>query len=181
MYKRILLLVIVLFLSTAVSAQDTAFDRTVLSEKGMQAYATLTTVPVFALGGIGYGGETSKGELALDILIEERAAVEAFKQLITEGTVEGGLYGVVGLKMLGCKCFDQEFQKYKDLHFGSDNTEAFSTLFGCIGMTATTPSEKIQALADLSGFIFDQAEQKECRRISNGNPQAMRKCLAKST
>jgi hypothetical protein len=180
MYKKILPILVILFLSAAVSAQDVLFNQSALSEKGKQAYSTLSRISVFALGGVGYSGETSKGERALDILIEENAAVPAFKQLIQDGTAEGGLYGVVGLKMLGCECFDQEFLRYKELHFAGGKTEAFTTQFGCIVMSAATPSQKSSTLDDLSTFIFEQAEQKECRRMSNGNPKAIGECLVKA-
>lgn len=177
MYKTVLLISLFLLLSVAMSAQDTVFDQSALSEKGRLAYSTLTTIPIFAIGGVGYSGTSSKGELALDVLIEEKDALKAFKQLITDGTIEGGLYGVVGLKMLECDCFETEFARYKELRFGSGNTEAFSIQFGCTGMTATTPSEKSSTLEAVSGFIFEQAERKERRRRSNGNPQAIQKCF----
>lgn len=178
MYKRTLPLVIILFLSAVASAQDAAFDRTLLSEKGRQAFSTLTAVPVFAIGGVGYSGETSKGELALDVLIEEKAAVGAFKQLITDGTIEGGFYGVVGLKMLDCKCFDQEFLRFKELRFGGDNADKFTIQTGCTGMSSETPPQKMMMLNEISAFVFDEALRKECERSYNGNTQAIRACVA---
>jgi len=167
-----------LLFSLTITAQSDVFDQSFLSEKGKQAYSTLVRVQMFSVGGIGYSGQTSKGELALDVLIEENQATLSFKQLIADGTLEGGLYGVVGLKMLGCDCFDQEFLRYKELHFGKDNTEKFTIQFGCMGMSSENPSEKDMILNEISTFIFEAAERKECGRMTNGNAQSMRECFA---
>lgn len=98
-----------------VIAQEKAFDQSVLSEKGRQAYQTLLKVELFALGGIGYGGETSTGEEAMDVLIQEREAKPAFRSLIKNSTPEGGLYALAGLRILNCACFKEELENYRNL------------------------------------------------------------------
>jgi hypothetical protein len=93
-------------------AQENVFDDSVLSENGKQAYQTLLKMDTFAIGGIGYGGSTSKGEEALIILLKEKEAISALKELAEKALPEGGLYGIFGLKVLKCDCFNVEFEKF---------------------------------------------------------------------
>jgi hypothetical protein len=96
-------------------AQEKIFDESVLSQKGKEAYQMLLEVDTFALFGVGYGGETSEGELALDTLAKEKEAISAFRSLVTKASPEGGIYALIGLKMLECDCFNQELANYKRL------------------------------------------------------------------
>ena len=107
--RKFVWLILSLFvLSIQANAQEKTFDESVLSDKGKQAYQTLLKVDLFALFGISYSGETSKGELALDDLLTEKESTNAFKSLIKNATPEGGLYALLGLKMLNCDCFKEE-------------------------------------------------------------------------
>ncbi|HEX8368470.1 MAG TPA: hypothetical protein VF604_08010 [Pyrinomonadaceae bacterium] len=96
-------------------AREKTFDQSVLSEKGREAYQTLLKVELFALGGVGYGGSSSEGEQALDILVQEKQAIPAFRSLVKISTPEGGLYALVGLKMLNCDCLKEELTNYRSL------------------------------------------------------------------
>jgi hypothetical protein len=91
-----------------INAQEKTFDQNILSDKGKSAYHVLLGADVFALGGIGYSGETSTAETAVDILIEENAATEALTSVITDASPEGGLYALYGLRELKCTCLDQQ-------------------------------------------------------------------------
>jgi hypothetical protein len=93
-------------------AQEMTFDDSVLSPDGKKAYQELLKIDTFAIGGVGYGGVTSKGEEALIILLKEKEAVSALKALTEYAVPEGGLYGLFGLKVLKCDCFNEEFEKF---------------------------------------------------------------------
>ena len=113
--KFVWLILSLIVFSLQANAQEKTFDESILSDKGKQAYQTLLKVDLFALFGISYSGETSKGELALDDLLKEKESTNALKNLIKTATPEGGLYALLGLKMLNCKCFKEELENFKKL------------------------------------------------------------------
>ena len=136
-----LILSLILF-SLQANAQDKTFDESVLSGSGKQAYQTLLKLKLFAMGGIGYGAATSEGEKAFDILLEDKEAISAFKSLVKKGTLEGGMYGLFGLKMIDCDCFQSEFESYKKNKLLKDNKEKFSMMAGCNSIKADNNSDK---------------------------------------
>ena len=105
----ILSLVVLVF---QVNAQVSAGDKPISKISREQAYQTLLKVDLFALGGIGYGGETSKGEESLNILLEEKEPIADLKRLIKDATPESGLYALLGLRILKCDCFEEEFKTF---------------------------------------------------------------------
>jgi hypothetical protein len=113
MRNTFLLLGIILILVFQSNAQKTKFDESILSEKGKTAYQTLLKVDKYALFGVGFGGETSEGELALDILVNEKNAIPALKTLVATATPEGVIYALVGLKMLDCECLKEQITIFK--------------------------------------------------------------------
>jgi hypothetical protein len=128
-----------------VNAQVNAGDKPVSKVRKEQAYQTLLKVDLFALGGIGYSGEISKGEEALDILLEENELIPAFRKLVKEATPEGKLYALLGLKMLNCECFIEELEDLKKLSelparkSSLRNVEQGNVrrMMGCIGFQET--------------------------------------------
>lgn len=96
---------------TKCSAPD-SYD---LSEAGKRAYAALQSETLFALGGIGYSGETSEGENALRVLLDESSSESAFLKLSNSDAGAGGLYGMIGLKTLKSSCFDDAYKAYSRL------------------------------------------------------------------
>ena len=110
--KFIWLILILAAFSFSLNAQEKDFDDSVLSEKGKWAYQTLLKVDLFAVGGIGYGGETSKGEESLNILLDENEPISALKRLLRDATPEGELYALLGLRILKCDCFEEEFNTF---------------------------------------------------------------------
>ncbi|HQU84988.1 MAG TPA: hypothetical protein PKY59_17745 [Pyrinomonadaceae bacterium] len=128
--------------STYVNAQEKTFNESVLSEKGKQAYLNLLKVELYAVGGIGYGGETSNGVIFFDVLLEEKEAISAFKNLVNKGTIEGATYGLLGLKMLDCDCFSFEVEKFKTERLSEKNKEVFSFQAGCSWFEGKTANDK---------------------------------------
>ena len=99
----------------SLQAQDKIFETSQLSETGKKAFETLSSVNSFALGGTGYGGEISAGELALRELVRERQATVALRQLVSTATPEGALYALLGLKLLKCECLKTEYEHFASL------------------------------------------------------------------
>ena len=58
---------------------------------------TLTTIPVFAFGGIGVTGATSEGELAFREILKRPSAEKDFLALLKSGNAQGKCYALVGL------------------------------------------------------------------------------------
>ena len=96
--KAFFIILGLLIFSISANAQDKTFDVSVLSEKGRQAYQKLLKVELFAVDGIGYGGQSSEGYIAFNALLVEdkKNAIKTFKSLVKDATVEGGLYGLLG-------------------------------------------------------------------------------------
>ena len=78
------------------ASQSPEFKNEQLSPKGRAAFNKLFSACIFRIGGVGYSGETSKEELALYDLLEEEQAVQALRSLVSSGSYEGGLYGLLG-------------------------------------------------------------------------------------
>ena len=98
--KRSLSLILVVVVSLARVAranQSVEFSREQLSPGGRMAYYRLRSACIFRVGGVGYSGATSNEEFALYDLLREGQAVAALKSLVTAGSYEGGLYGLLGL------------------------------------------------------------------------------------
>jgi hypothetical protein len=109
--KRLILACLILFGTTSLAIHaQTSIDQTILAK---QAYQKLLKMDTFAIGGTGYSGETSAGEKELDSLLKEIGAVPALRLLVREGTNEGSLYGLVGLNLLGCDCYQEELTWFR--------------------------------------------------------------------
>lgn len=171
-----LLPVIVFTISSAV-AQGSQADMS-LSPRGVKAFTTLSKTKLFAIGGIGMGGDISEGEKALDILVEEKDAKAVFQRLIANGTLEAGLYGLFGLSMLGCDCFDKEFSYYKNDRLVAIK-DSIAVQSGCIKSGADSLEDKRQLVDLFAKSYFDEiAKAKQCRRMNNGrSPDVISKCI----
>lgn len=113
--KRFLSFVVlnVLLVGTQVGLGQTEFNPEQLSPKGRVAYRKLAEACVFRVGGVGYSGETPKEELALYDLLEEADALAALKSLVSTGSYEGGLYGLLGLSIRDHAEFNRAVEIYK--------------------------------------------------------------------
>ena len=94
--------------------QTLEFDMSRLSEKGREAYFRLQSATMFRLGPVGFTGETSPEELALQSLLSEGDAVESLRSLCRSGTAAGSLYGLMGLRKRDIRVFKEELQLYRD-------------------------------------------------------------------
>jgi hypothetical protein len=120
------LAIFLIVLSIPGIAQNNAFDSSALTADGRKAYEELLNTKLFAFGPSGFSGGTSEGESALDKLVEEREALGALKALVTNATPEGGLYALVGLKMLRCDCFTDALNEYKQVAAQSEKEDVTS-------------------------------------------------------
>jgi hypothetical protein len=121
-------------------AQDTRFDESVLSEKGSAAYQILLNIDLFSIGGVGYSGDTTEGEIAFLDLLEEQEALPAFRSLTLSATVEGGLYGLAALEYLNCDCAEV-FENFRIVRLSDENKESFSYAGGCTAATFDAENE----------------------------------------
>ena len=155
--------VAICFLGLQSVAQDKAFDESVLSDNGKQSYRTLLKIKLFAIGGIGYGGTTSEGEKAFDKLSDENEAVFAFKSLARTATLEGGLYGLLGLKISDCNCFNKEYDNFRQSRLSSADKETFTAESGCIIMRAETMEDKKSVIEYTVDKAFENFKSKKIR------------------
>src|SRR4028119_1940303 len=81
----------------ALVAQASGFQSEATSGRKHQV---LRTVGFFAIGGVGYGGETSKGEVAYRAMLQHPQAVSRFQELLRDPRVlpAGKLYALLGLR-----------------------------------------------------------------------------------
>jgi len=131
--KFVWLILSLIMFSHQANAQDKIFDESVLSGKGKQAYQTLLKIKLFAIGGVGYSGETSEGENAFNVLLDEKEAVSAFKILVDKATIEGGLYSLAALQWLKCDCYKEQLENFKKARLSNENDERLSWASGCSG------------------------------------------------
>ena len=159
-----LIVILTLLLSSAFASQDTAFDVTRLSPKGRVAYQKLMSVEVFSVGGVGYSGVTSKGELALHDLLAETDAVAALKSLVRDAYFEGALYGLLGLSITNVEEFNRSVEVFKVRDTPSRRTlrEPYSwiavpqdgvvTQFGC----SFSAEDRLKLVAQIQSGRFDK-------------------------
>ncbi len=147
-------------LCAALQGQEKVFETSQLTENGKKAFETLTSVNLFALGGTGYGGEISAGELALRELVHEEQATAALRHLVSISTPEGALYALLGLKLLKCECLETEYVRFASL----PEPEARSD-------KSRLPTAKghVRRMAGCIGF--QEQRLKVAKHILNGNEE----------
>ncbi|RBP43695.1 hypothetical protein DES53_10594 [Roseimicrobium gellanilyticum] len=91
-----------------------------------EAYTSLMSTSTFAIGGVGFAGTTSGPELALREVLKQPDAVATCQKLVANATVEGQLYGLLGLKLSDDKAFTQALPKFKN------SKTAIKVMSGCI-------------------------------------------------
>ena len=130
------------------SAQTAEFNPEILSAKARIAYSKLAKACVFRVGGVGYGGQTSKEELALYDLLEDAHALDALRSLVKTGSYEGGLYGLLGLSIRDHREFNLAVEIYKARKERPERQETGS--FECWALAVNG-----ETVATQSGCIFD--------------------------
>jgi len=159
-----LLIIVALFSVVPCASQSAEFRREMLSPKGRVAYNKLLSACIFRVGGVGFSGEISKEELALYDLLDDGQAINALKSLVTTGSYEGGLYGLLGLSIRNHAEFNMAVEIYKARKerpewqtTGSFNCfraegEMVTTQSGCI--ISTESRDKV--VADIQSGRFDK-------------------------
>ena len=107
------LILLALTVQAIQGGQTLEFDMSRLSDKGREAYSRLQSATMFRLGPVGFTGETSPEELALQSLLSEGDAVESLRSLCRSGTAAGSLYGLMGLRKRDAKVFEEELRLYR--------------------------------------------------------------------
>jgi hypothetical protein len=69
-------------------------------------YAAVKGAKLFSIGGIGIAGTKSGEEVAFRKVVAAPGALTRCRSLIKEGTPEGRLYGLLGLKLLDGKAYE---------------------------------------------------------------------------
>src|SRR5436305_6576444 len=108
-----LAIAVALNFSISHAAQNSGFNVERLSLQGRAAYRKLFSADIFRIGGVGYSGETSGEELALYQLLGDADAVETLNNLVSNGSYEGGLYGLLGLRVTNIEEFNRAVEVYK--------------------------------------------------------------------
>ena len=113
--KIALLLTFLVVITFGLQAQSVAYNQAMLSKEGQQAFTTLLRTTSFAVGGVGPGGQLSKGETALVELLKEADSINALVYLTTNANAEGSLYTLLGLKFISKETYDRQFPLVKRL------------------------------------------------------------------
>jgi len=89
----------------------------------------LSTVEIFALGGVGYAGVTSKGEIDFKFVLAQPrpTALSAFERLYASGNPQGKAYALTGIKRL-------DPQRFTELVAAlAKSSDKVKVMRGCIG------------------------------------------------
>lgn len=88
----------------------------------------LTTIQLFAFGGIGFAARTSDGEKAFRVVMEKPRdeALQTMETVFANGSVEAKSYALVGIRMLAPERFDALYQTV------ARSQERVHTMSGCI-------------------------------------------------
>lgn len=90
--------------------------------------ARFAKVGLFAFGGVGYAGITSRGEKDYRLIFSRTTAEADFERLFAVGNAQARAYALVGIHTLDPKRFKQISQPYRD------SSEDITTQRGCIVM-----------------------------------------------
>jgi hypothetical protein len=91
-----------------------------------QAYEQLLSVGRFALGGVGYAGVTSAGEIAYRAIAGGTNALALFSAALTNGNAQAKLYALCGIRQLTPGTFDTHAQSLLNAN------PRVETMSGCI-------------------------------------------------
>jgi len=86
----------------------------------------LSKVRVFAFGGVGFAGVTSKGQADYRIIFRRPSALNDFQKLLAFGTPEARLYALAGIRAKDPKGFGKIAQSFRQ------SKEDVRTQSGCI-------------------------------------------------
>ena len=145
--KIALLLSFLVVINFRLQAQSVAYNQAMMSKEGQQAFTTFLRTTSFALGGVGPGGQRSKGETALIELMKEADSINELVYLTTNANVEGTLYALLGLKFISKETYDRQFPLVKRLPVPDQAT----FIVGC----QIIPAKRSDLLAGIEAGSFD--------------------------
>ena len=166
---KIALLLILLCVGQAQARQEPRFEISHLSKSGQHAYQKLLSAKVFRLGGVDYAGAISAEELALRALLKEKRAVDAFKTIEDEASPEGGLYGLLGLRLKDMASFRQAVEQYKLKGEPPERASQFDIIRIPKGQIATEEGcllinkDRDEVLAEIESGAYDKQLKKKSR------------------
>lgn len=99
------------------------------TEAGVLRDEVLHKAAVFAVGPVGFGAQTSRGELALRGILAQLDPVPALLDLLERGSPAGQLYALVGLSMAHPERFKIEVARFGA---GELADREVATMTGCI-------------------------------------------------
>jgi hypothetical protein len=93
----------------------------------------LTTIELFAFGGIGFAGKTSEGEMPFRVVMEKPhgEALRSMEEIFANGSAAAKSYALVGVRKLAPERFEALYQSI------AHSQEKVHTMSGCIGSTRT--------------------------------------------
>ena len=121
------------YLITSVIVSSIAFSQPADSKDvdktpdEQRAYKTILMVEYFALGGVGFAGETSAGESAFKVLLSSKQSKKYFELILRKGNVPAKLYALCGLREVDSTEFIKNASQFRD------STVTVATMRGCIG------------------------------------------------
>src|SRR5688572_16063527 len=83
-----------------------------LSAADKDAFATLKSAKMFAIGGVGFAGTITDEEKAFRTLLKEKDAAARFVELLGDANMEGQLYALLGLKTANPAEFERRLPGY---------------------------------------------------------------------
>ncbi|HEY8996264.1 MAG TPA: hypothetical protein VIM60_00115 [Edaphobacter sp.] len=86
----------------------------------------LAKVHQFAIGGVGFAGQTSPGEKDFRVILQDAEAAAAFDDLFAHGNNEAKAYALLGLHQLNPSRFQELYASL------SNSGEELETMQGCI-------------------------------------------------
>jgi len=88
-------------------------------------YRVLKSARIFAIGSIRREGAITEEETAFNALCKEPAAAEQFRRLLSEATIEGQMYALLGLRQLHAPDYKAQLALYRG------STRMVNTGSGC--------------------------------------------------
>jgi hypothetical protein len=88
-------------------------------------YQVVKSARIFAIGGLGYAGVITDEETAFDALCKAPDAAEQFRRLLSEATIEGQMYALLGLRQVGAPDYKTQADHYRK------STRKVNTGSGC--------------------------------------------------
>jgi len=97
------------------------------------AVERLTTIELFAFGGIGFAGKTSEGEKVFNAVMGRppEEARRAMQEIFANGSVEAKSYALVGIRRLAPERFETLYQSV------AHSQQKVHTMSGCIARAKT--------------------------------------------